>query len=172
MFTGFKNWKVTKVFFHFKWPWWLKKNSQYFSFTLAVNIYTQLHYMYGHLGGWHLTFLAAESFVVLVCQQPTEVVRGRLRPRSPPLSSRWFPVGARVCPCMPQSLQALSPSYWNAGQQSFSKEISECSFTPEVSQSLNVSHGWWTVQTKCTLFEEVPPSAAPLLHVVCNLFVS
>ena len=90
--------------------------------------------------------------------------------RSPPLSSRWFPVGARVCPCMPQSLQALSPSYWNAGQQSFSKEISECSFTSEVNQSLNVSHGQWTVQTKSTLSAEVLPSAVPLWHVVCNLF--
>lgn len=92
--------------------------------------------------------------------------------RGPPLSSWWFPVGARVCPCIPQSLQALSPSYWNAGQQSFSKEISECSFTLEVSQSLNVSHGWWAVQTKGTLFAEVLQSAAPLLHIVCNLSVS
>ena len=105
MFTGFKNCKVTKVFFHFKWPWWLKKNSQYFSFTLAVNLYTQLHYMYGHLGGWHLTFLAAESFVVLVCQQPTEVVRGRLRLTE---SASFFPVVSCRSLCL--SLHATVPA--------------------------------------------------------------
>lgn len=97
MFTIFKNWKVTEVFSHFKWPWWLKKNSQYFFFTLAVNLYKQLHYTYGHLGEWHLTFLAAESFVVLVCQQPTEVVRGGLRLSE---SASFFLVVSCGSPCL------------------------------------------------------------------------
>lgn len=113
----------------------IKRTANYFFFTLAMNLYKQLHYTYGHLGEWHLTFLTAESFVVLVASSPPEVVRAGWALRSP-LSSWWFPVGQ--CLSRPHSPCKHWVLLTEMLASKFLKRNQWVLIYPWVSQSLNV----------------------------------